>query len=252
MIIKIPEIFQDKNKPSIEMIPPRVLSEEYLQARDQAWEEMVEEGKRAGKNFWNGELYSFEGIRQDGMDNPTLILGKMTYADRLFKKRLNPQEIAMKFGTDHVLRHCVTGALILTADRQIVVGIKKSSVHLQEGIYGHVSGNLNADEMTITTFLDIYGFITKEMEEETAITVDPSRLFFYGISLFNSAASFDFVYRLPISSNDVDIISKDDEFQSFITLSPEEVLSSIHPSTSDFAYSKHFLLDAISLSECKH
>lgn len=223
----------------------RQLSPDYIKERDKAWEDMVEEGEKRSKKFWNGSLYSFEGFSQLDMNHPIIYLGQMEYKDRLLKKKLGVENVVKKYGINHLLIHCGVGVVILTQDNKFVVGRKKMSVGLEKSLYAHVSGNLNIDEMEVNNIDDIYRFIIKEMQEEIGGEINKNNLKFTQINIFNSYCNFDFVYHMDINSEEVPKLPGSEEFESFEALSLEEILNLKVKGISDFEFSKRYLKELL-------
>lgn len=241
MIIKLTE--EELKNLKIIHVEPRQLSTEYIKTRDHNWDNLVTEGKKAGKDFWNGTLYTFEKLDQTEMNNPNLYLGEMEYKDRLFKMKLGAEKIVSMYGEDHLQVHCGVSVNIITSDKKFVIGKKKASVRLVKSIYAHVSGNLNKDEIEVSNYSDLLNSIIKEIQEETAIVVDKSLLKFNQLNIFYSYFNFDFIYSLPIHSSQISQIYKDDEFESFEAVGIEEIESM--QGTFDFEFSKRYLKNLI-------
>lgn len=221
--------------------PP--LSKEYEEERNRIWISKVEEGRKVGKPFFNGELYRYMGVDNESSPEPVLRLGLMTYADRLMKTVVPIDEIESRYGSDHVMIHSCVDAIPVTTDGKIVYGVKKRSVDLVEGKVGYVSGNMNADEVRVRTFEDVYSMMMKELEEETSIHPDRKSMRFAKLGVTESWMSCYFIYELGFSSSELHRLEKDDEFDHFVAGTPEEIVNMNVPATSDFNYSKRFIQD---------
>lgn len=228
---------------TIKFLGKRSLSNEYSLEREIHWEEHLKKGESVGKKFWNGLLYSFEGFDQFNFDNPVLYLGEMEYKDYIFKKKVGVEYIVNKYGKEYIFRNCGVDLLLVTKDKKIVIGQKAFSVNLETNLYGHISGNMNIDEMIVGSFSDISNVMKMEIEEESNIKFDSKRLNFNQIILFNSYVGFEYIYQLDISSQDVHTIFKTGEFTSFTTVTPEEFLKL--KGVSGFEFSKRYIKDII-------
>lgn len=227
----------------IRIVETPELNPAYISQRDTIWTEKVEAGRKVGKEFFNGVLYRLMGVENESSPEPVLKLGHMTYADRIMKSNLSVDEIERLYGKDHVMVHCCVDAILTTTDGKVVYGVKKRSVDLKEGKLGFVSGNMNADEVKVNAFEDIFTMVMKEIGEETSIVPDRKKLSFAMLGVSNGWASFYFLYKLGIHSRDIGDIYKDDEFQSFEAMFPVDILRESRVATSDFNYSKGFLLE---------
>ena len=61
----------------IEIVDSPLMSEEYKAFREKIWNQMVEEGKKVGKEFYNGEICRLVAINEE---TKTIQLGTMQYA----------------------------------------------------------------------------------------------------------------------------------------------------------------------------
>ena len=62
------------------------------------------------------------------------------------------------------MQHCIVNAILLTSDKKIVVGVKKTSINLLQGILAYVGGNLSPDEVEVNNFEDIYTMIDDDRD----------------------------------------------------------------------------------------
>lgn len=221
------------------------LSKEYVRDRDASWDDMVEEGRKNGKEFWNGLLYSFEGIYQNDLTCPVIYFGQMQYKDRLFKKKIGEEDIVLKYGHENLLIHCGVSLNIITKDKRFVIGRKRSSIGFQKSIYAQIGGNLNKDELQINDFSDIKKYILKETEEESGLKLNLNDVKFQQISAFDSYRGFNFVYYSNLSQEDVRKIQPTEEFLTFETLNLNEILELKEKGISDFEFSKNYLEELI-------
>ena len=223
---------------SIEIVNTPEVSQEYESFREEIWEQTVKEGKQVGKEFFNGEIYRLMNFDEESR---TIQLGIMQYADRLLKTKISQEEIAKRFGRDHVMQHCVANGILLTSDKKLVVGIKKNSVDLKPGKLAYIGGNLNADEVEIHTFEDIYTMMMREIGEETKINPQRERLSFARLVTNGNFASFYFLYQLDISSEEIDSIHREGEFTRLETMTPEEIEKTDRVAITDFNQSKEWV-----------
>lgn len=224
----------------IEIVEAPQLSSEYIVLREKIWEEKVQEWEKAGKEIFNGTLYRFMGTTED-----TIKLSHMTYADRLVRTMLSQEEISRRFGKDHVMRNCCVDAILITTDGKIVVGIKKNSVDLVQGKLGYIGGNMNADEVEVNSFENICTMMMKEIEEESNIIPERECLSFAQLGVTDTWASFYFVYRLNVSSKNVNDIYKDDEFSQFVAMTPDEIVCADRLATEDLNLSKEWIKEVV-------
>ena len=227
-----------KTELNIDIVQTPPVSKEYEAFRDRIWTEAVEEGKSVGKDFYNGVLYRFVGYDEE---TQTVQLGLMQYSDRLLKSKISPDSIAEMFGRDHVMQHCVVNVILLTTDRRIAVGIKKNSVDLRPKKLAYIGGNLNANEVEVTKFEDIYTMMMKEIEEESSIVPEREKMDFVKLVVNGNWASFYFLYRLNLSSEEIDKIYKEGEFLEFETMTPSEIAKTERIAIGDFNDSKAWI-----------
>jgi len=223
---------------SIEIVDTPEVSEEYKKLRDDIWEQTVEEGRQNGKEFFNGEIYRLVNFDEEGI---IIQLGIMQYSDRLLKTKISQEEIAKRFGKDHVMQHCVVNCLLLTSDKKLVVGVKRNSVDLKPGKLAYIGGNLNSDEVKVNSFEDIYTMMMKEIEEETNIVPERKQLSFAKLQANGNFASFYFLYQLGISSEEIDTIFKEGEFVKLETMTPGEIVTTDRVGITDFNQSKEWI-----------
>jgi hypothetical protein len=225
---------------SLQRVDSPPISPEYIQKRDKVWERRVREGAEVGKKFHNGVLYRYLGSDEFGIK-----LGLMNYSDRMFKKDMTSEEIEREFGREHNMIHCIVEVVMVTTDGKIVVGEKAMSTDLQTGRLAHVSGNMNHDEVEVNSAEDVYKMAMVEIEEEANVVPDRDKLFYVGTVQPRTYFSFNFVYLLDISSEQVDGLNKEGEFLRFKTMSVEEVLNTDQEGIPDFEDSKIWIEEAL-------
>lgn len=238
------EIGISEQEYQIKVVETPPLSEEYIKFRDELYQKKLEEFKEAGKPLFNGDLYRFLGI-EDG----NVFLGHMQYADRLVRSELSVEEIERRFGKDYVMKNACVDAIMVTTDGKIVVGVKTRSVDLKQGKLGFIGGNMNADEVQVNSFEDIYTMMSKEIEEETKVVPNREKMSFLRVGVADTWASFYFLYRLDILSEDVGTIykdSKDKEFAELITMTPEEIKNTNRAGIGDFNLTKEWIEEVVS------
>jgi hypothetical protein len=228
---------------NIEIVETPQVSEEYRVLREEIWQQTVEEGKQVGKEFYNGEIYRLINFDEESR---IIQFGTMQYADRLLKTKISQEEIVQRFGKDHVMQHCVVNAILVTSDKKLVVGVKKNSVDLKQGKLGYIGGNLNADEVKVNSFEDIYTMMLREIEEETNIDSQRERISFRKLVANGNFASFYFIYQLGISSEEIDTIYREGEFIKLETMTPNEIVSTDRVGITDFNQSKEWIESLIS------
>ncbi len=226
----------------IEIVDSPLMSEEYKAFREKIWNQMVEEGKKVGKEFYNGKICRLVAINEE---TRTIQLGTMQYADRLLKTRVSLEDIGKRFGKDHIMQHCIVNAILLTSDKKVVVGVKKTSINLLQGILAYVGGNLSPDEVEVKNFEDIYTMMMTEIEEETSIIPQREKLSFSRLVANGNFASFYFTYQLDISSKELDIIFREGEFVKFEALTQEEIVNTERAGVADFDESKEWVGEMI-------
>lgn len=243
MIIKLTE----KEQESIEIvhIGDRVFPKEYVKERNDYWDKASLDFASKGKKIWNGKLYSFEGLDEYDMDTPKIYLGEIMYSDRIFKNGKGIGYILNKYGKENISVHCGVSIVILTTDNKFIVGKKKHDLKNRIGMYSHVSGNLNVDELEVNSMKDIYKFAKKELEEETALEVEDTLLHFNHINIFNTYCSFDFIYKVPFDSTKVELVNKEDEMLEYEALTLDEILDPKCMGISDFMFSKRYLKEIV-------
>ena len=239
MIIKL----TDKEQKNLEIvhIGNRIFPKEYIKERDEYWDKASSDFSSKGKKVWNGKLYSFEGINEYDMDTPKIYLGEIMYSDRIFKNGKGIEYIEKKYSKENISIHCGVSIVMITTDNKFVVGKKKHDLKNRIGMYSHISGNLNVDELEVNCMKDIYKFAKKELEEESALKVDNTLLKFNHINIFNTYCSFDFIYKVPFDSTKVGLVNKDDEMLVYEALTLDEILDSKCKGISDFMFSKRYL-----------
>lgn len=234
MIIKIDTDQVCKIK--LEFEGKRQFSQRYIDFREKVWMEKVKSGKKAGKEFWNGKLYTLEGIIQYDLSDITITLGECEYKDYIVKKSSGPKVIEKRYGRSYLQIHCGLGILPVTKDGKYIFGIKKTTVTLEKDILGYISGVFNKDEMVVKSFEDIRKFAHKELIEESNIVVDSDELEFMHLNLFNAYAEFMFMVRLDICSDELQGIQKDDEFNEFVVMTRKEVVDYKGSMLSGFSF----------------
>lgn len=238
------EIGTSEPEYQIKVVETPPLSEEYIKFRDELYQKKLEEFQEAGKPLFNGDLYRFMGV-----EDSNVLLGHMQYADRLVRSELSVEEIERRFGKDYVMKNACVDAIMVTTDRKIVVGVKTRSVDLKQGKLGFVGGNMNADEVKVSSFEDIYTMMSKEIEEETTVVTNREKMSFLRVGVVDTWASFYFLYRLDISSKDVGTIfkdSKDKEFAELITMTSEEIKNTDRVGIGDFNLTKEWIEEVVS------
>ena len=223
---------------NIEIVDTPKVSEEYVALREEIWGQVVEEGAKVGKEFYNGQIYRLMDYNEE---TKTIQLGIMQYADRVLKSKISQEEITSRFGRDHVMQHCVVNAILQTSDKKLVVGVKKNSVDLQQGKLAYIGGNLNADEVKVSSFEDISTMMMKEIGEETDVIPQREKLSFAKLVANGNFASFYFLYQLGIPSGEITTIFKEGEFVGLETMTPEEIISTERIGIGDFNQSKSWI-----------
>lgn len=237
------ELDTTSNDYEIQIVETPPLSEEYTNLREDIWKTKTSEWKEAGKELFNGALYRYMGTDDD---SSTVKLGLMSYSDRLVRTVLSKEKIIERFGTDYVMKNSCVDAIILTTDGKVVVGVKKNSVDLKQGKLGYIGGNMNADEVEVSSMEDIYKMMMKEIGEESGIIPERDRLSFAKLGVSDMWASFYFIYKLGLSSEEVNKIYKEGEFTEFITMTPDEIANTERPSISDMNLSKEWIKEVVS------
>lgn len=210
----------------------------YQADRNKAWEELVKKGATLGKEYHNGILYRLLSVENRDGAIPTITLGLMSYADRLFKKTKPISQIKAEYGEDHVMVHCVVDAIMVTTDNHIVYGIKRLTTNLEKGKAGFIGGNLNADEVEVKSFHHIGEMMAKEIQEEAQFTPEQQRLTFVKLAITESWAAFYFLYRLPFSSHLLHQLKPNTEFE-YLTSQPVNEFALSHvKGNSDFELGK--------------
>ncbi len=239
------ELDTTSNDYEIQIVETPPLSQEYINLREDIWQTKTSEWKEAGKELFNGKLYRYMGIEEDN-DFATIKLGLMSYSDRLVRTVLSKDEIVERFGTDYVMKNSCVDVIILTTDGKVAVGVKKNSVDLKQGKLGYIGGNMNADEVVVNSMEDIYTMMMKEIAEESSIIPERERLSFAKLGVSDMWVSFYFIYKLGLSSEEVNKIYKEGEFTEFIAMTPDEIVKTERPAISDMNFSKQWIKEVVS------
>lgn len=229
-------------KYNIEIVDTPPVSQEYKALREKIWEEIVDKGKEAGKEFFNGQVYRLMGFDEE---SNTIQLGLMQYADRMLKTKISQEEIINRFGKDYIMQHCVVDGILVTSDKKVVMGVKRNSVDLKEGKLAYIGGNMSADEVKVNSFEDMYTMMTKEIEEETSITPVRDRLSFARLVANGDFADFYFIYQLGIPSEDIGSIFKEGEFVRLEAMTPKEIVNTNKTCIKDVNQSKEWIESVI-------
>ncbi|MCC7303868.1 NUDIX hydrolase [bacterium] len=237
MVITFPK--NETERIQIQLIPPRKLSKEYLELRESVWQDKLLQSHKHHKTFWDGVLYSFEGISQSDMGTPVIKLSTIKYSDRIMKQIVGVDEISRRFGEDHYLVHCGVGINVITSDDKFVLG-RKMTVAFKKNKWSFPSGNMNADEVPVTHFNDIVKTAMVELAEETLIAPKLDRMIFRQLSLYNSYCNFEFTYQAEFHSRDVNQYFRvNGEFDELACFTKVELLEL--DCISDLEYSKKYL-----------
>ncbi len=196
---------------------------QYIKDRNEFWDDKVKEGKKSGKKFWNGTLYTLGNIDLSNSQAPVITLGKCEYRDFAFKHTLGPDTIIEKYGKESLIKHCWVSILPVTSDGKLVCGMKDKTVRIEPDVMAYISGELNADETEVKSLNDIRDHAHKELLEESNINVTKESVKLLQIIVTRTHAEFQFMVPLKISSKEIDKVNKPGEFKKFVAMSTQEL-----------------------------
>ncbi|MFH1547525.1 MAG: hypothetical protein ABIC57_03495 [bacterium] len=211
------------------VIPKAKFVPSYCIERDKFWKEVVSEGIKVGKKFWNGTIYALESLDFKGGSPSRLVLTTIEYKDFLLENVNGRNWIVKNFGRESFYKNCWVSVLPITSDGKIVCGLKKSSEIVWPERIAYISGGLNQDETKVKDTLCIREHAYKEFIEETNVLkiqkgLTSDDLFFSQIIICKSHVEFQFMVKLEISSRDVDKLNCRGEFKLFVAFSKDELL----------------------------
>lgn len=220
---------------------PEQIPDKYLVERETVWNAHMLKAGKAGKNIWNGIIYSIKEWVQTDEENLIIVLSSCEFKDIVFRNHKGINYIIKNYGIDWISKFITFDCIPVTKDGQYVFGIRGNTTNVKTGSIGLIGGTANKDEMEIRAPLDFKKFMIKEIEEETQIKVNGHDLSLFSINQFNG--KFEFLYKLVlnINSNEIDTIYKKGEFADIVSLSEKEVFNYQGKTLDAFRYSRKYI-----------
>lgn len=236
------QILLNSQNTKFKFIPRQVHSQDYLQLREQVWQEQIAKSSQENWELHNGEIYTIQKILTTDLTNTEISFSTCEYKDIVLKqKKLN------KVGVQHAdsLRsefemHATVDMILKTQDQKFIFGIRNSKTLLKSGSIGLIGGTLNKDELKIAKFDDISNFAKKEFEEELSLDPKDFDFTFYSLNQFSFKYEFLYLVKSKLDSSGISN-SKLSEFEKLVALTKTEVLNYSSLELNAFTFAKSYI-----------
>ncbi len=239
------QIFFNSQNTTFKFLKRQDHSAEYLNIRDQIWQEQLEKSKFENWELHNGEIYTIQKVITRDLLHTEIQFSTCEYKDIVLKQKiLNVNKV----GVQHVepLRnefelHATVGLILKTSDNKFVFGIRNNKTLLKSGSIGLIGGTLNKDELEIQNFDDIAIFAKKEFQEELNLNPEEFEFKFYSLNQFSTKYEFLYLVNSNLDSNT--LISKVilTEFEKLVAMTKEEVIGFSSLELNAFSFAKSYI-----------
>ncbi len=205
----------------------------YLEEREQAWAAQMERVLARNGHMWNGEPYTWEDILIPEGNRVIIRVGTCEYKDVVFRFIQGRAYVNERYSDEPPVRIMGVNVMPLTADGKFVFGQRVDRPE-QGAPVGGIGGLLNKDEIEIHTFADVRRHAYTELQEETALPVDPQDLRFFGLLAASHTYHFLFAVRLAVDSTLIHRFHRPGEFARLLAFSEQEARDCPLPTTPMF------------------
>lgn len=212
-------------------------SDQYLELREEIWQESEIKMKAQNKEFFNGELYTIEKIQNNHLDETEIIFGLCEFKDIMMKRK----NLNFCISHNELDLHTSADLLLKCSDDKFIFGIRDNKTSLKAGSIGTIGGSLNKDEMVITKFSNIDDFMKLEFRQELGLDPDQFHFEFKYLNQFN--AKYEFLYLVTTDWDSKTLIDKANitEFSELIAMHKDEVINYSKDTTDAFAFTQLYI-----------
>lgn len=157
---------------TFDLVPHRDPTPAYLADRERTWDEQMARVQALNGHMWNGEIYTWEDVLIPDTNRVIIRVGTCEYKDVVFRFHQGREYVSGRYGDEALVRIMGVNVMPLTADGKFVFG-QRADRPEQGAPVGGIGGTLNKDEIEIHTFADVCRHAFTELQEETALPVDP-------------------------------------------------------------------------------
>jgi hypothetical protein len=195
----------------------------YIEQREVFWEEKLKAVQARGAQIWNGDIYYLDAL--EVKDNHIYLdLGVGSFKDLAFLIDKGTEYISSNLAESDLSCYATVLVFLKTVDGKYIFPVTNGSTYQESGKVHVLGGNLNRDEVQISSIDDIYQQASNEISEETNLTATKDLLQLDSIFINNSRCNFIFTYNHLFEENEIANISRNTELGQFKSFTKEEYL----------------------------